>query len=102
MLTPAGFGIFSPLERASTSSRVRCFGKLAKLLDAGAGAGLTSFDPGRRGGCSEGADGAGTKVGAAGTGAPMPKMEFGRVVVGGTRASTAGRSAGVGGGGTSG
>src|SRR5258708_94657 len=96
MLTPAGLGIFSPLDRASTSSRVRCFGKLA-TLDAGAGAGLASFNPGSGGGCGEGVDGAGTKMGAAGTGAPMPKMEFGRVVVGGTGTSAAGRSSGAGG-----
>src|ERR1700687_148671 len=93
MLRPAGFGIFSPLDRASTSSRVRCFGKSAKLLDVGAGEDFASFDPG--GGPSEGA--AGTTVGAAGTGAPTPKIEFGRVVVAGTGDSKTGCSSGAGG-----
>ena len=95
MLTPAAFGIFSPLDMASTSSRVGCFGKSAKLSDAGNLAGETSFGPGRDGGCNEGADEGGLRMGAAGTLAPLPKTEFGRAVVGGAGASGAGCSSGV-------
>src|SRR6266478_1343408 len=95
MLTPAGLGIFSPLDMASTSSRVGCFGKSAKLSDAGNLAGETSFGPGRDGGCNEGADEGGLRMGAAGTLAPLPKTEFGRAVVGGAGASGAGCSSGV-------
>src|ERR1700704_6048121 len=97
MLTPAAFGIFSPLDMAWTSSRVRCFGKSAKLSDAGNLAGETSFVPGRESGCNEGPDEGEGRTGAAGTLAPLPKAEFGRAIVGGAGASGAGRSSGVGG-----